>query len=374
MNLSAPAELDAALDATDAPTHLLCVLGPLLLGFAAISVREVMSLPLVTPLAESAPWVAGAINLRGRVVPVLELRAVLGLEVMPPDANDALVIVEDGARIAAVRVDQVRDVQTLAVATNAVNATNANATDLGLRANLVAGIARAGAALVQLMDLAALLDAAAAPHDLGAPAAWRAAWFAPAQRAIMEERARALALPLDAARDADTATVLLAAARLDGELFGFDLRVVREFAPLPALTRVPLGPQTVLGLFNLRGEILPLLDVRGALGMNPRAAPRARNAEQSVSASAGAGADPNADPSARSRMEVIVVEHEGTRVGIWVEQVLDVFAAAPADLRAAPAASEGANGPLRGVLPYSGKMLAVLDLPRLLDELAGRTA
>ena len=72
-------------------------------------------------------------------------------------------------------------------------------------------------------------------------------------------------------------------------------------------------------------------------------------------------------------MEVIVVEHEGARVGIWVEQVLDVFAAANADLRAAPAAPDGEIGPLRGVLPYSGKMLAVLDLPRLLDELAGST-
>ena len=290
MNLSAPLELDS----TDTPTHLLCVLGPLTLGFAALSVREVMALPLVTPLSESAPWVAGALNLRGRVVPVLELRAALGLEVTPPGAGDALVILEDGGRIAAVRVDQVRDVQTLAVSPAAV-ASAAVTPDVGVsrvgggNANFVAGIARDGAALVQLMDLAAILDAAAAPHDFGAPAAWRADWFAPAERATMEARARALALPLDVSSDAKTATMLLAAAQLDGELFGFELRVVREFAPLPALTRVPLGPQAVLGLLNLRGEILPLLDVRGALGMNPRAAPRTQNAAEA------------ADESARSR-------------------------------------------------------------------------
>ena len=50
-------------------------------------------------------------------------------------------------------------------------------------------------------------------------------------------------------------------------LFGFDLKWVREFAPLPKITRVPLGPSEVKGLLNLRGEILPLLDVRHALGM-----------------------------------------------------------------------------------------------------------
>ena len=97
----------------EAPTHLLCVLGPLTLGFEALSVREVMALPQVTPLSEAAPLVAGAVNLRGRVVPILDLRAALGLEITPPTARENLVVLENTDQIVAVRVDEVRDVQQL---------------------------------------------------------------------------------------------------------------------------------------------------------------------------------------------------------------------------------------------------------------------
>ena len=143
-------------------------------------------------------------------------------------------------------------------------------------------------------------------------------------------------------------TLPLAAATLNGELFGFDLNSVREFAPLRSLTRVPLGPEALLGLLNLRGEILPLLDIRPALGMETS------NFLQS---------NENAD-EARSLMEVVVLEHDEQRVAVWVEQVLDVFAADSARFRAATAGEL-----LRGAVPYGARMLAVLNVPAILNEI-----
>ncbi len=49
---------------------------------------------------------------------------------------------------------------------------------------------------------------------------------------------------------------------LDGELFGVDVRETREILDLPALTRVPQSPEYMLGVINLRGAIVPVVDLR----------------------------------------------------------------------------------------------------------------
>ena len=347
----------------NAPTHLLCVLGPLTLGFEALHVREVMALPLVTPISEAAPLVAGAVNLRGRVVPLLDLRAALGLEITPPTARESLIVLENEEQIVAVRVDEVHDVQQLE------SSSARNGDEGASAATFVAGLARSATHIVQLLNLPALFEAAAAPpHVLqfdaqtgNGRANWRAPWFVSLDddREILAARAQNLARPLEIANSAsmnisapDNAhTLPLAAAMLNGELFGFDLNMVREFAPLRSLTRIPLGPEAVLGLLNLRGEILPLLDIRPALGMKTSTAPNS-------------SALMNNDGSS-SQMEVVVIEHEQQRAAIWVEQVLDVFTADSGRFRAATSGEL-----LNGSVPYGARMLAVLNVPAILSELA----
>ena len=349
-----------------APAHLLCVLGPLTLGFEALRVREVMALPLVTPLSEAALLVAGAINLRGRVVPLLDLRAALGLEITPPTARESLIVLENAAHIVAVRVDEVRDVRDVQL----LSSSDAQSTAGADNAHFVGALARHEADIVQLVNLPALFEAAAAPTQtlnfdarLGGAFNWRAPWFAPApaDHKILAARAQTLARPLANATGNSMGTkenvhsLPLAAVTLNGELFGFDLNMVREFAPLRSLTRVPLGPAAVLGLLNLRGEILPLLDIRDVLGMET----------QITSAPGDAPGDDSTDAN-RSLMEVVVVEHGEQRIAIWVEQVLDVFSA---DSTRCNPTSKGEL--LRGAVPYGEGMLAVLNLPAILDELAG---
>jgi purine-binding chemotaxis protein CheW len=53
---------------------------------------------------------------------------------------------------------------------------------------------------------------------------------------------------------------------VDEDLYAVPIAWVREVVPAPALTRLVTAPSMVLGLFNLRGEIVPLLDVAALLG------------------------------------------------------------------------------------------------------------
>jgi chemotaxis signal transduction protein len=53
---------------------------------------------------------------------------------------------------------------------------------------------------------------------------------------------------------------------LGREWYAIDLPRVREIVPRPPVTTIPMTPPTVQGVFNLRGEIVPLFDVAALLG------------------------------------------------------------------------------------------------------------
>ena len=54
---------------------------------------------------------------------------------------------------------------------------------------------------------------------------------------------------------------------LDGELFAVDVRETREILDMPALTRIPQSPAEMLGVINLRGAVVPVLDLRRKFAM-----------------------------------------------------------------------------------------------------------
>ena len=71
--------------------------------------------------------------------------------------------------------------------------------------------------------------------------------------------------PAARAADAGWCTFLLA-----DRLYGIELPRVHEVLRPQALTRVPLAPAAVAGLLNLRGHIVPAVDLRRLFGLEPR--------------------------------------------------------------------------------------------------------
>jgi purine-binding chemotaxis protein CheW len=72
------------------------------------------------------------------------------------------------------------------------------------------------------------------------------------------------------------ALVELCAFRVGDEEYAIDLRRLREILqPLP-ITRVPRAPEFIEGVMNLRGEVIPVIDVRKRLGLVPRPGGRSK--------------------------------------------------------------------------------------------------
>lgn len=60
--------------------------------------------------------------------------------------------------------------------------------------------------------------------------------------------------------------------RLDGQLYGADISVVREVSYVTAITHLPNTPAYVEGVIDLRGEVMPVIDIRKRLGLPTRQA------------------------------------------------------------------------------------------------------
>jgi purine-binding chemotaxis protein CheW len=93
---------------------LILELGGQRYGLPSPDVREIVRAVLPVPFPGAPAAVEGVINLRGHVVPVLDLRRRFGLPAKPPEHTDHLVIAQAAGRLLALRVDRALDLVRVA--------------------------------------------------------------------------------------------------------------------------------------------------------------------------------------------------------------------------------------------------------------------
>lgn len=309
-------------------------------GVDAARVRESVWMPELAPVEEAPPWVVGLFSLRGRIVPVADLRLRFGRAGRRYCPTDQVVILEtDNGRIGVV-VSEVCEVADLGDA--GIEAPPQFDTGMPVSDLLVVGEARVGDDLVAVLDVSRLTHLP--EGEMATVAEERPAssgYFCP--QATAEERAlfhaRAVALRETAVED-DGAQLGLAVVELGGECFGVELAAVQEFCNVAHLNPIPCCPPHILGVMNLRGDLITLIDPRVALGL------------------------PSA---AKGGNKVVVARLGGQPAGIAVDEVHDVVYLRKEALQAPPVAlRERCGAEIMGTAPYAGKMMAVLDLPALL--------
>ncbi len=141
---------------------------------------------------------------------------------------------------------------------------------------------------------------------------------------------------------ADTGGMLeLISFEIGGQEYYIDVRSVREIRGWTPTTPMPQTPDYILRVINLRGAVMPVLDLRCRLGLG------------------------KTEPSSR---HVIVVIQHGTRMaGVLVDGVQETFQLAASLLQAPPALDSDANDQfVDAIIPLEGRMLARLVVESLL--------
>jgi purine-binding chemotaxis protein CheW len=78
-----------------------------------MSVREIRGWTPATPLPQTPAYLRGVINLRGAVLPIMDLAARLGLPAIEPSARSVIIVVKVGERMIGLLVDAVSDILSI---------------------------------------------------------------------------------------------------------------------------------------------------------------------------------------------------------------------------------------------------------------------
>lgn len=137
--------------------------------------------------------------------------------------------------------------------------------------------------------------------------------------------------------------------QLGTESYALEVTRVREVLDVAALTRVPGGMRSLMGLYNLRGHVVPVWNLRIPFHLND-------------------------DMLQERAPSVLMVEPDAAHplrvAGLLVDRVSDVLDFAPDDIQPAPTLGLGGGSRfVRGLIRYQDRFLLVLDLDRVFSAL-----
>jgi len=137
-------------------------------------------------------------------------------------------------------------------------------------------------------------------------------------------------------------TIQVVSFKLGSEEYGVDIAQVQEINRMVAVTHVPRAPQFMEGVINLRGQLIPIIDLRARFGM------------------------PRAEHSKNTR--IVVTEIAGKRVGMVVDSVSEVLRLALDQVEDAPEMLTGVETEyIRGVGKIEDRLIILLDLARIIS-------
>lgn len=352
-------------------SYVLFALGYSCYGIPTSVVQELFFLPEVSPGPGAAPFMVGIINLRGSILPIVDLQRRLGHQSSPYELTNSIIVVQWQNHQVGLLVDQVHEVQAIAeehIRSGLVY----EQWQVAEFQRFVTGVASLDTTLVTLLNPEELVRSAdlSILSDLGAedtvakhlnnnngyghgglsertivnqPTTGATNLFAhlsSADQQVLRARSENLRL---VANTQDIRGIPVTVVGLEGEYFGLNLDTVHEFTDIHKVTPVPCCPPHILGNMNLRGEIVTLVDISQAINLSMT--------------------------SAKSRHKAIVVRLDELVAGIAVDQILDVIYLDPLQIStAAIAIHTTADEYLQGFTSYQDKMISIINLSKLLTS------
>ncbi|MFN2339561.1 MAG: chemotaxis protein CheW [Gammaproteobacteria bacterium] len=131
--------------------------------------------------------------------------------------------------------------------------------------------------------------------------------------------------------------------RLDEEIYGINVMQVQEVLRVSEIAPVPGAPEYVLGIINLRGNVVTVIDTRERLGLSSK----------------------EVDDSTR----IVIIEADKQVVGILVDSVAEVVDLPMSEVESAPnVGNDESSRYIQGVASHDDQLLILVDLNKLLTD------
>ncbi|GAB4381521.1 MAG: hypothetical protein Kow00121_40230 [Elainellaceae cyanobacterium] len=345
--------------------YLIFELGQSRYGIPTSVVQEIFFVPDITPVPETPVYVIGMINLRGEILPVINLHQRLGQKPFPYQTTDSVIVLQWQSQRVGVLVNQVCEIQPIATDQLQHASTNGRSAETNVSA-LTGGIASLDTGLIMLLNPEALVQSSsrltvssqalgyASQNENSQP--YTNDGTAYSQTIVAQETVYPFAhLPLDAQQQLqeraenlrqpnnaqETGGIPVAVVGLGDEYLGLGLETVHEFTDIHKVTPVPCCPSHILGNMNLRGEIITLVDI-----------------SQVINLPIG---------SLKTWCKAIIIRFNQLTAGIAVDDIFDLIYLDPTQISAVPIAiCSGSDDFLQGVASYQDKMMSIINLSKIL--------
>lgn len=334
-------------------SYLIFELGHSRYGITTDVVEELFLVPDIVPIPETPTYVVGVINLRSEILPIVDLHQRLGQPSPPYQLTDSVVVLQWQSQRLGVLVNRVCEVETLA--DDQVQHPSDNGRSHTLADALILGVTTLDAKLVVLLnpetliqsssrlpdacptpDLATRNGSAESLTEAGLTSPF--AHLSPESQQILQARTDNLRQVVDTQ---ETGGLPVAVVELGDEYLGLELDTVHEFINIRKVTPVPCCPPHILGNINLRGEIVPLVDISHVVNLPVK--------------------------NSKPREKAIVVRLDQLTAGIAVDEIFDLIYLDPNQISAAPVAVHVASDEyLQGVAAYQNTMMSIINLSKIL--------
>jgi purine-binding chemotaxis protein CheW len=336
-------------------SYLLFELGYSCYGIPTAAVQELFFLPEVTPVPEAPAFMVGVINLRGNILPIVDLQRRLGQAASPYQLTNSIIVVQWQTQRVGLLVNQVYEVQTIADEQVQSNLVYEQWQAAGFQ-RFVTGVASVNTTLVTLLSPEQLVSStltenarfesnngdrvAVSSPPMIQPQTNLFAHLSTDAQQVLHARLQSLRAAINTQ---GTIGIPVTVVRLGGEYFGLSLETVHEFTDIRKVTPVPCCPPHILGNMNLRGEIVTLVDISQVVNL--------------------------AIDRSNSRRKAIIVRCDEIVVGIAVDDIMDVIHLDPAQISTTPIAVHSTTDDyLQGVASYQDKMIGIINLTKILTS------
>ncbi len=131
---------------------------------------------------------------------------------------------------------------------------------------------------------------------------------------------------------------------LGDTLYGYEIDLVQEINDELNITKVPLSPDYVMGIMNLRGQIITVIDQKKKLGLSSSSSPESSR--------------------------VIIIKSQNEYIGLMVDKIAEVITCTAKDIAKPPSNVHGVQGKMfKGIVHTSkNELLALLDINSVLDD------
>ena len=147
----------------------------------------------------------------------------------------------------------------------------------------------------------------------------------------------------DVSETSDDTVIQWVTFHLENEKYGIKVMQVQEVLRLTEIAPVPGAPHYVLGIINLRGNVVTVIDTRKRFGLS--------------------------DVDSDDEMRIVIIESDNNVVGILVDSVAEVVDLKMSDIETAPnVGNDESSKYIQGVSSHDNELLILVDVNKLLTE------